>query len=141
MNGYASTAERLDAALLEIEDQYQWDAILCLNQSIEIERQAVLLGDELLAARARLCVANMHMRSGDVPGAAARIWKVHQWAVDHDARQLTARTHLVWANIHRHLGDAAQCLEHSVLSVELLDETATSFMQVWHRAKLADSLG
>jgi diguanylate cyclase (GGDEF)-like protein len=141
VNGSASTAERVSAALLEIEDQYQWDAFFCLNRSIDLEQQAVLLGDELLAARARLCQANMHMRSGDVPGAAARIWKVHQWAVENDAQQLTARTHLVWANIHRHLGDAAQCLEHSVLAVELMDETATPFMAVWHRAKLADALG
>ena len=54
---------------------------------------------------------------------------------------LLARTHLVSANIHRHLGDAAQCLEHSVLAVELLDDQATPRMQVWHRAKLADALG
>jgi diguanylate cyclase (GGDEF)-like protein len=141
MIGYPSTAERVSAALLEIEDQYYWDAVACLQHSIDLERQALLLGDELLATRARLCQANMHMRSGDVPGAAGRIWKVHQWAVENDARQLTARTHLVWANIHRHLGDAAQCLEHSVLAVELLDETATPFMAVWHRAKLADALG
>ncbi|MGX6603958.1 diguanylate cyclase [Micromonosporaceae bacterium Da 78-11] len=141
MNGYASTAERLSAALLEIEDQYNWDAAITLERSVELERQALVIGDELLAVRARLCQANMHMRSGDVAGAARRIWKVHQWAVDHDAKQLTARTHLVWANVHRHLGDAAQNLEHSVLAVELLDDTATRHMQVWHRAKLADALG
>ena len=54
--------------------------------------------------------------------------------VEHGARQPQARTHLVWANIHRHLGDAAQCLEHSLLSVELLDDDATPpHMQIWHR--------
>ena len=140
MDGCASDAERLSAALLEIEDKITWDPTDLFARAAELERQALALGDGLLAARARLCQANMRMRAGDVPAAARHIWKVHQWAVEHQARQLTARTHLVWANIHRHLGDAAQCLEHSVLAVELLDDTATEHMRVWHRVKLADAL-
>jgi diguanylate cyclase (GGDEF)-like protein len=138
---YAIEAERLSAALLAIEDEILWDAAAELEHAIEYEGQALALGDEMLAARARLCVTNMLMRSGDVAAAARRIWKIHQWSVEHQAGQLQARVHLVWANIHRHLGDAAQCLEHSLLSVELLDDTATTHMQVWHRAKLADALG
>jgi diguanylate cyclase (GGDEF)-like protein len=137
----AMDAARLSAALLAIEDEIIWDAATELRHAIEYEQQATALGDELLAARARLCVVNMRMRSGDVAAAARRIWQIHQWSVDHGATQLQARVHLVWANIHRHLGDAAQCLEHSLLSVELLDQTATAHMQVWHRAKLADALG
>jgi diguanylate cyclase (GGDEF)-like protein len=82
----------------------------------------------------------MRLRAGDVASAARRIWKIHQWAVEHDARQLRARTHLVWATIHRYLGDAAQCLEHSVQAVELLDDTATEHMRIWHQVKLADAL-
>ncbi|WP_307872745.1 tetratricopeptide repeat-containing diguanylate cyclase [Paractinoplanes ovalisporus] len=133
-------AERLNAALLELEDEIHWDAAPTLELAQRYERQARLLGDELLVARARLSQINMRMRAGDVAEAAQRMWHVHQWAVDHDAHQLTARIHLVWAAIHRHLGDAAQSLEHAVRSVELLDDTATDFMQIWHRAKLADSL-
>jgi diguanylate cyclase (GGDEF)-like protein len=136
----ANDAARLSAAILGLEDEINWDADAMLDRAVLIERQARALGDEPLIARAQLSQANLHMRAGDVAGAARRIWKVHQWAVEHHARQLTARTHLVWANIHRHLGDAAQCLEHSVLSVELLDETATDHMRIWHRAKLADAL-
>jgi diguanylate cyclase (GGDEF)-like protein len=137
----AIDAAQLSAALSAIEDEYLWDAASALATATEIERQAAGLGDELLRYRARLCRANMLMRNGDLAAAARQIWKVHQWAVEHDATQLRARTHLVWANIHRLLGDAAQCLEHSVLSVELLDEHATVHMQIWHRAKLADALG
>jgi diguanylate cyclase (GGDEF)-like protein len=136
-----SDAAHLSATLLAIEDDYLWDATSALATATEIEGRAAELGDELLRYRARLCQANMLMRNGDLAAAARRIWKVHQWAVEHDATQLQARTHLVWANIHRLLGDAAQCLEHSVLSVELLDEHSTVHMQIWHRAKLADSLG
>jgi diguanylate cyclase (GGDEF)-like protein len=141
VDGNAIDAARLSAALLAIEDEILWDAAADLGRAIDYERHAHELGDELLAARARLCVINMRMRSGDVAAAARRIWQIHQWSEQHDARQLLARVHLVWANIHRHLGDAAQCLEHSLLSVELLDQTATAHMQVWHRAKLADALG
>src|SRR3712207_4817223 len=83
----------------------------------------------------------MLMRKGEVAAAARRIWKIHQWATEHGDSIVQARTHLVWANIHRHLGDPAQSLEHSLLAVELLDETATDHMRVWHRAKLADALG
>ncbi|AGZ46664.1 GGDEF domain-containing protein [Actinoplanes friuliensis] len=134
-------AERLSAALTEIEDQYLWDADSALDQSIAIEEQALVLGDERLVTRARLCQANMLMRKGEVAAAARRIWKIHQWATDHTDNIVLARTHLVWANIHRHLGDASQSLEHSVLAVELLDDAATPHMHVWHRAKLADALG
>jgi diguanylate cyclase (GGDEF)-like protein len=133
--------EQLSAALLAIEDEYLWDAVAALATATEIEQQADRLGDDMLLHRARLCVANMQMRSGDLAGAARLMWTIQQWAVDHNATQLCARIHLVWANIHRLLGDAAQCLEHSVLSVELLDEHATTHMQIWHRAKLADALG
>ncbi|HEU4347806.1 MAG TPA: GGDEF domain-containing protein, partial [Actinoplanes sp.] len=141
MNASAIDAERLSAALLAIEDEYLWDAATALASATEVERRAAELGDDLLIYRARLCVANMLMRSGDLAGAARRIWKVEHWAAEHNATRLRARAQLVWANIHRLLGDAAQCLEHSVLAVELLDEDATAHMQIWHRAKLADALG
>ena len=134
-------AERLSATLTEIEDQYLWDADACLATASGIEQQALALCDDRLATRARLCQANMLMRKGEVAAATRQIWKIHRWATDRDDTIVRARTHLVWANIHRHLGDAAQALEHSVLAVELLDDTATPHMRVWHRAKLADALG
>jgi hypothetical protein len=105
---YAIDAAQLSAALLEIEDQYTWDAVTMRQRAIDIEHQARQIGDELLVARAQLCMANAQMRSGDVAGAAGEVWKIHRWAVDHRATQLQCRTHVVWANIHRHLGDAAQ---------------------------------
>jgi diguanylate cyclase (GGDEF)-like protein len=141
MDRRESDAERLSATLTDIEDQYLWDADACLVTAIDIERQALALDDERLATRARLCQANMQMRKGEIAVAARRIWKIHQWATDREDDMLRARTHLIWANVHRHLGDAARALEHSVRAVELLDASATPHMQVWHRAKLADALG
>ncbi|GAA2593010.1 hypothetical protein GCM10010435_84990 [Winogradskya consettensis] len=141
MQGRLTDADQLSAALTELEDQYVWAADSSYDTATAYERQARALGDERLITRARLCQANMLMRMGDVAGAARQIWALHRWAADHDDRVLQARTHLVWSNIHRHLGDAAQCLEHAVLAVELLDESATAYMHVWHRTKLADALG
>jgi diguanylate cyclase (GGDEF)-like protein len=141
MDGSAIGAEQLSADLTALEDRFAWDAVTTLQRALEIESRAVDMGNEELAVRARLCQANMWMRQGDIAAAARRIWKIHQWAVDNGARMVQARAHLVWANIHRLLGDAASALEHSVQSVELLDDTSTPFAQVWHRSKLADSLG
>ncbi|GAA4594579.1 diguanylate cyclase (GGDEF)-like protein [Actinoplanes octamycinicus] len=133
-------AETLSAALLTIEDQRAWDARAELARAVELEDAALALGDDLLVMRARLCQINMRMRSGDVAAAAEQIWRVHQWAVDNDARQLLARTHLIWHSIHQHLGDAEQALEHALLAVELLDDDSTEHMHVWHRTKLGDAL-
>lgn len=141
MDGSVIEAEHLSAALTTVEDRFVWDAAATLQLAAELEERATGLGDEESAVRARLCQANMRMRQGDIAGAAERIRKIHQWAVDNGARMVQARTHLVWANIHRLLGDAASALDHSVQSVELLDDASTPFAQVWHRSKLADALG
>ncbi|GLY05135.1 hypothetical protein Acsp01_55140 [Actinoplanes sp. NBRC 101535] len=133
-------AEALAAALLDVEDQRSWDARAEIARALDFEREAQRLGDDLLVARARLHQANMRMRSGDIAGAAEQIWQVYEWATDHGARTLLSRTHLVWSYIHQHLGDAEQALEHAVLAVELLDDDATTHMQIWHRTKLADCL-
>jgi diguanylate cyclase (GGDEF)-like protein len=141
VSGYAIDVERLDAALLGLEDQFNWDSQRLARHAAECERQARRLGDELLLYRARLCGATAQMRAGDLGGAARGAWEVQEWATGHHARQLRARTHMVWANIHCHLGDFAQCLEQVVLAVELLDDESTPHMHVWYRAKLADALG
>ncbi|MEV6341853.1 diguanylate cyclase [Actinoplanes sp. NPDC051851] len=132
-------AEGLSAILLDIEDERAWNARAVLAQTLEIERAARVLGDELLAVRARLCQIHMRMRAGDVAAAADQIWRVYEWAAEHGERRLQARTHLVWAAIHQHLGDAEQALEQSLLAVELLGDAATDHMRIWHRTKLADA--
>ena len=132
--------DMLSAALLTIEDERAWDARAELDRALRIEDAAHAAGDPMLVHRARLCQANMRLRSGDIASASEQIWQVHEWAVANDARVLMARTHLIWAAIHQHLGDAEQALEHALLSVELLDDDATTHMHIWHRTKLADAL-
>jgi diguanylate cyclase (GGDEF)-like protein len=136
----AINAETLSDMLLTIEDERSWDPQTELARALRIEEAARVLGDQLLIARAQLCQANMRLRSGDIAAASEQIWQVHEWAVANDARLLMARTHLIWAAIHQHLGDSEQALEHALLAVELLDDDSTTHMHIWHRTKLADAL-
>ncbi|GAB1688345.1 diguanylate cyclase [Krasilnikovia sp. M28-CT-15] len=137
----APGAEELSAALLTMENMIVWDAEAGLAAATELERQAAALGDEALLVRARLCRICMEMRTGDLAGAQRQLHGIHDWAVAHDDRNMQARTHLNWANIQRLSGDVAKCLEHSVIAVELLDESATPYMLINHRTRLADALG
>ncbi|WP_285549227.1 tetratricopeptide repeat-containing diguanylate cyclase [Actinoplanes regularis] len=140
MDGSVLGAEELSAALLAMEEQFVSDATAALAAAVDLERQAMLSGDEGLVMRARLCRARMNVRTGEITGAAREIYAIQQWAAEHGDRLLESRTHAAAASVHQYSGDAAKRLEHSLSAVELLDETATHFMQIWHRARLADAL-
>ncbi|MEV8508890.1 GGDEF domain-containing protein [Actinoplanes sp. NPDC051475] len=137
----ALDAAALSDALTELEDGYVFDTSVMRTRAEELERRAYELGDELLAARARLCSGHLWLRSGDLSQTTRIFTVVTRWATAHGARQLLSRAHSLWATLYRHLGDAAAALDHMLISVELLDESATAYMQVWHRTKLADALG
>lgn len=136
----AKDATELSQALDELDDRVAWDPDRWLATAVDLRRRARQLGDEVLIARADLARVNLRMRAGDVQWAAGEIPKIHERASTLTSPALLARIHVIWAAIHRHLGDASNCLEHAVLAVELLDETATDHMQIWHRAKLGDAL-
>ncbi|BFU46653.1 diguanylate cyclase [Krasilnikovia sp. MM14-A1004] len=141
MNGIAIGAAELSAALQALEDQDVDHPEAAFATVAELEQQAVALGDELLAVRARFLKATMLVRAGDPSADAQRtIYRIHQWALAHGDRRLQARTHLQCAYAGRVAGDMANFLEHALSAVELLDENASPYMQVWHRAKLADAL-
>jgi ATP/maltotriose-dependent transcriptional regulator MalT len=133
--------DRLSVALLALEEEIHGDVAPTLGLTRDYERQARALGDDLLVARARLCQARVHARGGDVAEAAKLVRDVHRWTVQFGTARLTARTHLVWSNLDRDLGDAGHSLAHAVLCVELLDETATQYMRIWHRVTLGGALG
>ncbi|GAB1690165.1 diguanylate cyclase [Krasilnikovia sp. M28-CT-15] len=140
MNGAATEAEELSAALMALEEQVTVKAEAGYTAALELEQRATALGDEILMARARLVHANMLRRTGEVAEAARQVHEIHEWALRHGDRRLQARTHLSWAYIKRLTGDTAKRLEHALSAVELLDETATPYMQVWYRCTLADAL-
>ncbi|RZU49378.1 diguanylate cyclase (GGDEF)-like protein [Krasilnikovia cinnamomea] len=130
----------LSAALETLEDQIVLNIEACHATAVELERHATALGDERLLVRARLCAAGMLLRTGETATAARQIHALHQWAVTHGDRRLQSRTHMACGNVQRLAGDAAKMLEHALSAVELLDETATPYMQVAHRLRLAESL-
>ncbi|RZU49301.1 diguanylate cyclase (GGDEF)-like protein [Krasilnikovia cinnamomea] len=134
------SAEELSAALLALEDQVVTHIEDCYTAAVELERLAAPLGDEGLLARAQLCAAGMRLRAGDVATATRQIYAIHEWAAQHGDRRLQARTHNACAHAHRLAGDSAKRLEHALSAVELLDDTATPFMQVLHRLGLAEAL-
>ncbi|GAB1641063.1 diguanylate cyclase [Krasilnikovia sp. MM14-A1259] len=140
MEGSATGAEELSAAMLALEDHTAADLEAGHAAATELERQAEALGDEYLVARARLIRANLLRKTGDLPGAARQLSDVQPWVLEHGDRRLQARTYQAWANVERLSGDTAKFLEHSLSAVELLDETAAPYMQVWYRSTLADAL-
>ncbi|MEU7909378.1 diguanylate cyclase [Actinoplanes sp. NPDC049118] len=140
MDGSALDAKALSDALLKVEEEFVSDAAAAYETAVELERQATALGDEGLVMRARLCRARMCVRTGEIAGIAREIYDVQQWAAGHGDRLLEARAHAACASVHQYSGDAAKRLEHSLSAVEVLDETATMFTQIWHRARLGDAL-
>ncbi|WP_130512099.1 tetratricopeptide repeat protein [Krasilnikovia cinnamomea] len=130
----------MSAALLALEDRVAVDAAAGYAAAVELERRADALGNEALLMRARLCWIDMLRRTGDVREATRQIKAIHAWARKHGDRRLQARAHLVQASIERLSGHRAGSLQHALKAVELLDETATAPMQVWHRLRLADAL-
>ncbi|GAB1641734.1 diguanylate cyclase [Krasilnikovia sp. MM14-A1259] len=139
MDGSVASAEQLSAALLALEDQVVSDVEGCHAAAVEIERLAEPLNDEALLARARLCAASLRLRAGDVAATRA-IHTLLEWALQHGDKLLQARAHNACSNVARLAGDSAKRLEHALSAVELLDGTATDYMQVSHRLRLAEAL-
>jgi diguanylate cyclase (GGDEF)-like protein len=133
--------ERVSAALLEIEDALLSDVVEAGEAVARLEDAARALGDDPLLHRARLCRVAVLVRTGELAEAARLLWPVQRWAEEHHEQRLRSRVHVVWSQIHQLLGDAAQHLDHSLRAVEFLDDTATRYMRIWHRARLADALG
>jgi diguanylate cyclase (GGDEF)-like protein len=135
------SADELAGAITELEDTYVFDTVAMRDRAADLERRAHDLGEPLLAARARLCLGHLWLRSGDVAQADRIIRQVHRRATAQGDRPLLARAHSLWSTVHRHNGHDAASLDHMVIAVELLDEAASAYLQVWTRVKLADALG
>jgi diguanylate cyclase (GGDEF)-like protein len=133
--------DRAATQLAELEDQIFWDIEATIAAATELEEAAAEHGDTVSLMRARLVRANMWMRSGANLAAAVReMWDVNQWAVENDRPAVLARSHLLLAATFHTIGDPGGCLEHALLAVETLDDTASPYAQIWHRVKLADAL-
>ena len=94
-----------------------------------------------LEQRARLVLADLLRRRGNVADAGRQAQEIQRWATDHDAQQLLARSHFVLTAVFQELGDLSLALEHAVRAVELLAEDAAPEARIDHLARLADCLG
>jgi diguanylate cyclase (GGDEF)-like protein len=134
-------SRRTSAELTALEDRIFWEIEATLRTAARIEHEAKTMGAPAVVMRARLLRANMWLRQGDKLGSATReFWEINRWAGEHGANGLLARTHLLLSQTFHSLGDHASSLEHALRAVELLDDTASAWAQVWYRIKLADAL-
>lgn len=136
----ARDADGLIADLDELEINEGRDIATNVARARAIEEAADLTGETEIGHRARLVLADMRQREGDV-GAAARVFMtVHEWAVRHHRPALTARCHFHLALTYHYLGDRETSLEHAISAVELLGPDSPPGLRVIHLIRLANAL-
>jgi diguanylate cyclase (GGDEF)-like protein len=129
------------ATALDDAENYQGHDIDAIHaRAIQLEREAAELGDIVLEMRARLVQADMSQRNTEVGPAARTFLEIHRWAERNHCTPLRARCHFHLALTYHYLGDMAASLEHSIASVELLDDTTPPGLRVIHLVRLANSL-
>jgi two-component system, cell cycle response regulator len=132
--------ERLAARLDDLEYRRSVDVPQRLAAARELEREADEAGATELAMRARLVRADMLQRGGRLVMGAELAQEVLVWARAADARDVLARSHLVLSSAWEGLGDAPACLEHAVMALELLDDSAPARRRGNFLLRLADAL-
>ncbi|GIH98731.1 tetratricopeptide repeat-containing diguanylate cyclase [Planobispora takensis] len=134
------TVEQLRLELERLEGTSGYNIEAAYDRAGELERIAEELGEVALELRARLIQIDVRVRGGELTSVVSIVWQINQWAVAHGVRPLLSRSHLLMARVHRDLGDLASALEHTVASVEALDEDTPARIRIYHLMKLADIL-
>lgn len=112
----------LAAELTELERFRAVDVEARLARATEIEAAAVAAGDERSRQRARLVVADMLPRRGDIGGGARLTAEVRAWAEANGDRAVQSRAELVLSSLFAGIGDGPSSLDHAVRALELLPE-------------------
>jgi two-component system, cell cycle response regulator len=131
----------LSAAVAELENLSRFDHGNLDHDAEKAAAAAQQLGLAELEQRARLVLADLLRRRGNVADAGRQAQQIQRWATDHDAQQLLARSHFVLTAVFQELGDLSVALGHAVRAVELLAEDAAPEARIDHLARLADCLG
>ncbi|MBK7623476.1 MAG: GGDEF domain-containing protein [Kineosporiaceae bacterium] len=129
----------LEAQLADLERLRSSSVESRLARAREIERATASTGG-LPHQRARLIVADMLQRQGDVAQGARLATDVHAWAEATGHRGLQARAHLVLSSVFEGIGDTAAGLDHAVRSIDLLDDQDPTRERGVHLLRLADAL-
>ncbi|WP_249523181.1 GGDEF domain-containing protein [Modestobacter marinus] len=134
-------AAGLAAALHDLEALSRFDVDGIGERAQQAEDAARALGAPDLERRARLVLADLARRRGDVAEAGRIARQVQRWATDADSRHLLARSHFLLAAVLQELGDLSLALEHAVQSVHLLGDEDPPVQRIDHLARLADCQG
>lgn len=134
------TGTALHARVEELESRRGSGVETRLRRARDLEAEATAQGTAWAAMRARLVVADMLHRVGQVTGAASLAGEVSRWAEAHEDGMLLARSHLVMASIFDCCGDSASALDHAVRGIALLDDDAPPRRRFDHLLALADTL-
>ena len=136
-------AARLAAELDELEalSRFDRDRALMTGRAAAAATTARRLGAAELERRADLVSADVRRRDGHLAEAGRAAQDALQWATEHDARHLLARSHFLLAAVFQELGDLAVSLEHAVLAADVLADDAPPRLRLDHRMRVADSLG
>src|SRR4051812_31806308 len=135
------TSTALVAEIAELESLPRFDRDGAGERAQRAATRARELGLTELELRAQLVRAEVFQRRGELAAGGRLAQEVQQWASDHDARHLLARSHYVLQNVFLDLGDLSLALEHSVRAVELMDADAPAHLRFDHLGRLADCLG
>lgn len=136
----AGVAAGLAAELAAVEPLSRTDLDGTLQRAERVLEVARAHGLTNLTMRARVVVADVLERRGQVPEAGRLCQQVLTWAGEHGDRWVQARSSYVLAAVFSDLGDTALALEHAVRAVDLLDATAPAVVRVDHLVRLADSV-
>jgi diguanylate cyclase (GGDEF)-like protein len=129
----------LVSRLEELEHARSSDVQARLAEARELERLASATGGVPLM-RARLVIADMVHRVGDLAQGAALATAVRSWAEAEGDRPLLARAHLVLSSVFDGIGDFSASLDHAVQAIDLLDDGTPDRDRGVHLLRLADAL-
>lgn len=130
----------LDAELTELERVRSTDIDARLERAAELEAVAAAAGDERSRQRARLVIADMLPRRGDLAGGAAGVGEVRAWAEANGDQRVLARCHLVLSSLFSGIGDLASSLDNAVRALELLPDGMSGRVRGPYLTALANAL-
>jgi two-component system cell cycle response regulator len=135
------SATELAVSLAELENRSRLDHGSLDQDAEHAAAVALELGAPEFEQRARLVLADLLRRRGDVAEAGRQAQEIQRWATAHETQQLLARSHFVLTAVFQELGDLSVALEHAVRAVELLADDVAPEARIDHLARLADCLG
>jgi two-component system, cell cycle response regulator len=133
-------AARLAAEVAELEGRPVSALRTLTEPATRIMRRAEELGESDLFQRARLLVASVIMREGQIEEAGRQVHRVLAWAQQQGSSYLLARAHREVSLFYRLVGDVSSAHTHALQSLSCLPEDADRGIRARHLLTLAIAL-